>query len=68
MDRINELVSEMKSEIQEIERELEIANNKEAFVYARSRNIRKSALNIRSSANNLRIAAQNQFNASNTEA
>ncbi len=63
MEEIKQLIRDIEGELSEIDDEVEIADNKGVFVYARSRNIRKGALEITKLAKELRKVTQEHFTA-----
>lgn len=61
MDVLKEIVASMNAELKEIEGELQLAEEKGAFVYRRSRAIRKSSLEIIKLAKELRKETQEYY-------
>lgn len=55
LDQIDGLIQELQSKVEEMKSEVGIAEEK-GFVYARSKNIRKSAQEAKLAAQNIRIA------------
>lgn len=58
MDAIKKHLEDMQTLVDEIESELDVAEEKGKFVYARSRNIRKAASEIAKLAKEIRISSQ----------
>lgn len=58
---MRQIVAGLRSDIEDIEAELNTADNKGTFSYPRSKGVRKAALEIKKKASDLRDIAQATF-------
>jgi len=66
MDKIEQIVATIEGQLAEIKSEIETAKTK-GFVYARAKNIRKTAQELKVAAQNLRVMTSEEFKGSSEE-